>query len=506
MCRVMVSHHRRNCLRSSYILGILLLIISDVISFRPLILLEWFQKTNPREPTVITFINRATSSDEQQQSFVDLSPPPPVLNTKDRSNSNKGGSNKTSSSITCGRAFGTSTTNSTLAPQNNEASNERAQRLLLLAEKWARVNSNNEKERDASRKKQSQQVNPGGGNVPLISRPISDSLSSLLAYNSLKGDWKDYSNNHNTQQFHVAIIFGKQLISDQITVEYASRIKTVVKLMMKNKQENNIHYEPSLIFFCGDTRRRGWSSQESNSTINNISTTTGSTYFQYLCNLNQINLDGIQIIIDNTSINENEVVQFVTDAIKNKYLPKWWFTQASAKQSQEPKHDNNKFLGNYQRNNETTTVKIHFTFISNDYHLSNFNDIHHRTPRQSCMKPIERLQQDAANSLDASFLKNYYFHDDNVGKGKKRDAAERLLQESISDYPTDVAQQQHKSYFLKVPRRILETSWSFQYAPYPFTHSKDEVIAFLGKIYLLGEGLVPLLVNMKGVIQQARHI
>ncbi len=55
----------------------------------------------------------------------------------------------------------------------------------------------------------------------------------------------------------------------------------------------------------------------------------------------------------------------------------------------------------------------------------------------------------------------------------------------------------------------VDTSWSFQYGTYPFLHSSEinaDAILFLGKCYLLGEELTPLLVNMRGVVEQVSII
>ena len=51
----------------------------------------------------------------------------------------------------------------------------------------------------------------------------------------------------------------------------------------------------------------------------------------------------------------------------------------------------------------------------------------------------------------------------------------------------------------------VDVSWSFQYATYPFLYSSDDAIAFLGKCFLLGEELIPILANMKGVVDQVRQ-
>ena len=90
-------------------------------------------------------------------------------------------------------------------------------------------------------------------------------------------------------------------------------------------------------------------------------------------------------------------------------------------------------------------IRIHITLISTDYHLCSMNDIHLRSPRQS---PLNTLQVQ-------------------VGATRKG---------------------------------IVDTTWSFRYSSYPYVYAKDEAVAFLGNCYLLSQDLLPLLVNLKGVV------
>ena len=48
----------------------------------------------------------------------------------------------------------------------------------------------------------------------------------------------------------------------------------------------------------------------------------------------------------------------------------------------------------------------------------------------------------------------------------------------------------------------VDTTWSFQYSTYPFLHGEEDAVVFLGRCYLLGEELTPLLLNMRGVVEK----
>jgi hypothetical protein len=47
---------------------------------------------------------------------------------------------------------------------------------------------------------------------------------------------------------------------------------------------------------------------------------------------------------------------------------------------------------------------------------------------------------------------------------------------------------------------IVETSWVFRYATYPYAYTNEDTLAFMGECYLLSEELLPLYVNLKAVV------
>ena len=108
-----------------------------------------------------------------------------------------------------------------------------------------------------------------------VKPPVRDTMSSLLSYNHIRGDWRGHQSAstyngkcpYDLRYFHfvamcfssdimclaflisgivVAVVFGKPLVRDQITVEYSSRIRTLARLF-----KNNPLFRPSLICFTG---------------------------------------------------------------------------------------------------------------------------------------------------------------------------------------------------------------------------------------------------------------
>jgi len=150
-------------------------------------------------------------------------------------------------------------------------------------------------------------------------------------------------------------------------------------------------------------------------------------------------------------------------------------------------------------------VSVHFTLISTEYHLCNINDVHHRSPQRSLLTIMEAMGGAFKDPNQYGYSAGNYF---------------RSPYDSMLDYNREIQDGSDDDYYsyrqdiddrdsladndddLPVTQGIVLTSWSFQYATYPYIYAKDDAVVFLGKCYLLGEELKPLLVNMKGVVDQ----
>ncbi|KAL7536554.1 hypothetical protein ACHAWF_005494 [Thalassiosira exigua] len=143
---------------------------------------------------------------------------------------------------------------------------------------------------------------------------------------------------------------------------------------------------------------------------------------------------------------------------------------------------------------------IHFTLVSTEYHLCNLNDVHHRSPGKSFLQPLVALRglvgsdrwvnKDELEVMDPDYSSSVHVRGNaGIGLGARGD-------ERSGSGP-----EQGRATFGGIENSV-DTSWSFQYGTYPFLHGNDDAVVFLGQCYLLGEELTPLLVNMKGVVEQ----
>lgn len=306
-----------------------------------------------------------------------------------------------------------------------------------------------------------------------------DSMQSLLGYNHFEGEWSD----RNSTTYHVAIVFGKGLIQDQISIEYASRIRTLVKLL---KEEEG--FRPKLICFTGGNKNSDEAvAREDNPSISDAS--AGYVYFRHLCASQGIPFDHLQtnVWVDKRNGNERETMERVASELWRKYIKTWLQERPLTERL-------NQHYGVGWHILERR-VDIHFTLVSTEYHLCNLNDVHHRSPSKSFLQPLVSLRglvgsdrwvnKDELEAMDPSYSSSVHVSRSSGG------GSSSLLPTSESG----------TARFAGIENSV-DTSWSFQYATFPFLHGKEDSIVFLGQCYLLGEELTPLLVNMKGVVEQ----
>jgi len=251
------------------------------------------------------------------------------------------------------------------------------------------------------------------------------------------------------------------LVRDQVTVEYGSRIRTLVRLFKEEPE-----FRPSLVIFCGGV-----------SYGNHVSDAdAGYIFFRHMCEAQNIDLDGVGIFIDSQSTNDEEAVLNVIDEVRMNYVPPWLEISPSMENFSDEFNDGS--IGQRKK------INVHFTFISTEYHLCNINDIHHRSPQQSLLIGMELMGEEFKNPTHQN-SSPIHTENDHLRNGHN---GYDIHDNYVPDY--------------LVPCGLVEASWSFQYATYPYICAKDDAVVFLGKCYLLGEELVPLLMNMKGVVEQ----
>lgn len=293
-----------------------------------------------------------------------------------------------------------------------------------------------------------------------------DSMQSLLGYNHFEGEWSD----RNSTTYHVAIVFGKPLIKDQVTIEYATRLRTLAKML---KDEPS--FKPSLICFTGGR-------STDTSAISDAS--AGYVYFRHLCAVQNITIDDThtKIWVDDNKSDRGEdergALGRISSELWKSYIKQWLKDRPLTERLNQHYGVGWTIL--------ERKADIHFTLFSTEYHLCNLNDVHHRSPGKSFLQPLVSLRglvgSDRWQNNDLEVLDPNYSSSVHVSQGSNE----------VQTSPNQFGGIENS----------VDTSWSFQYGTYPFLHDEEDAVVFLGQCFLLGEELTPLLVNMRGVVEQ----
>jgi hypothetical protein len=243
-----------------------------------------------------------------------------------------------------------------------------------------------------------------------VLRPARDSMSAVIKHN-----FRQPPTVIAKSQRHIAAILAKPLIQDQVTVEYANRIRRLVTSM---RTEN---YVPDVVAFIGGTGPDNCVSEAD----------AGYVFFRHLCSSQHVSLDNVTFHLERTSI-EEDAIQHLAQHVQQS-VPAW----REAIQNEydiAPAYD---YLSGPPK--RPKKLHIQFSLISSEYHLCQLHDIHARSPGRSKLSVLE-----------------------NWGR--------------------------------------VETSWSYVYATTARVTSDHPALAFCGKSYQTVQELVPVLLNLRGVV------
>lgn len=173
---------------------------------------------------------------------------------------------------------------------------------------------------------------------------IADKLTDLLTLRKFpESTFQEDSREQNRTTLHVAVIFSKILTQNQITVEFERRISTILT------QIKHRNFRPDVVAFIGGPRNQ-----------NQLSgATAGYIYFRYISELADINLNGLEFIIEESTHNTQENLVFLLKTLRKKY-------------------------------GQEAISKSHFTLISSDYHLIRIAEIYKLSRKQSLLTPLYR--------------------------------------------------------------------------------------------------------------------
>lgn len=181
-------------------------------------------------------------------------------------------------------------------------------------------------------------------NLHELTERIADLLQVGSLYKTHIHCPKDAPLGYLSAKNHVAVIFGKHLIRDQVTVENAKRIVTFIKQIASGA------LNPDIICFVG-----GKGLREQNS----VSGASASyAFFRSICEEVNLDVSRFDFVLEEKSHNTKENLRNVLNELR-------------------------------RRNGSDAVSACHFTLVSSDYHLIRIQEVHRLSPRQSILFPLE---------------------------------------------------------------------------------------------------------------------
>ncbi|CAM9774898.1 unnamed protein product [Chrysoparadoxa australica] len=152
--------------------------------------------------------------------------------------------------------------------------------------------------------------------------------------------------------YQIAVLLGKHLVRDQVTLEYASRIRRLVQCI-----KNNV-LKPNLVCFTGG--------RVGSNTIGDAA--AGFVFFRQLSEHQEVDISEMSFFVEQESTCTKE-------AMKNVALE-----VLRLKGEEETKTES-----------DFSRRKLAITLISNEYHLSRISDVQRLSPRRSMLAPVVNI-------------------------------------------------------------------------------------------------------------------
>ncbi|CAN8064932.1 unnamed protein product [Agarophyton chilense] len=196
---------------------------------------------------------------------------------------------------------------------------------------------------------ESPSAHPSPPNRSLASlHELTERIADLLHVGSIHNDYlhcpKDAPLGYLHATTHVVVVFGKHLIRDQLTVEYAKRIITLVKQIARGA------LSPHVICFTGGN------GLNDDGTISEAA--AGYAFFRNVCEEANVDVSAFQFILEHNSHNTKENLRNVIEELRRRF-------------------------------GADALSACHFTLVSSDYHLIRIQEVHRLSPRQSVLFPLE---------------------------------------------------------------------------------------------------------------------
>lgn len=154
---------------------------------------------------------------------------------------------------------------------------------------------------------------------------------------------------HTKKAFRVMVVIGRRLVRDQVSLEYASRLRTMVKTLRRMKRKGEA---PQLLCFTG-----GFMGESAISCAS-----AGYGFFRMMCEQGNVDLDGVEILLEEESHTTKEAVSALFPELQAAML----------------------------RGGGLPGDEISVSIVSSSQHVSRLEQVHDGSPHSSLLGPLER--------------------------------------------------------------------------------------------------------------------
>jgi hypothetical protein len=337
-----------------------------------------------------------------------------------------------------------------------------------------------------------------------------DSMGALYMHNHLHPRI-----GHDPTVRHVAIVLAKPLQDDSLTVEGAARVKYLLHSILEGK------YAPHLVVFCGPVS--GPNNRVSDADVSYM-------YFRNLweCTVHAhrnrfgggdaddsanggagtIALRRPEFYLERMPIDQGGLQQ-LAQHIQQSYVARWWeeIVADEARQQQSAAASTQAKAAESTKATPVTPattkrpkpkkLQIHFSLVSSEYQLCQLNDIHVRSPNQSALRAFRSLVRTttAATSTSSSSASSTRSGSSLLASAPQVEpptwsfhgVTSWLYSSSLPPSSSDGAA--HPSNATTTP------SANHQH------HNQHPLRAFCAKTYKTAQHMVPVLYNLRGVVE-----
>jgi hypothetical protein len=323
-------------------------------------------------------------------------------------------------------------------------------------------------------------------------------------------------NDNDPTARHVAIVLAKPLQDDRLTVEGAARVKYLLQSILEGK------YAPHLVVFCGPVsgpNNRVSDADASYMYFRNLWECTIRANRQRLGGGDGENENGDgargggvaialrrpEFYLERMPIDQGGLQQ-LAQHIQQSYVSRWWeeIVADEARQQQagaEALASATTTTTPTAKRSKPKKLQIHFSLVSSEYQLCQLNDIHVRSPNQSALRALRSLAKTSSSSTTATNSASSATTQ-STRSGSSLVASAPQVEQPTWSFHGVTSWLYSSSLPAPSPDRPSHP-FNGTATPQPANNQQQQhpLRAFCAKTYKTAQHMVPVLYNLRGVVE-----